>query len=152
MNDCIFCKINKGEIPSHNLYEDDLVRVFLTINPVTRGHLLVVPKEHYENIFDASEEVLARINIICKKFALILKEKLKADAINIVNSSGEVAGQSVFHLHYHVVPRYNNDNLEIFPHEKKGERGGGEEKEGDVNNFQDKSKLDFEGILGEIIS
>ncbi len=111
---CIFCKINKGEIPSYTLYEDELVRVFLDVFPKAKGHLLIISKDHDENIFDASDEVLARINVVAKKMALILQAKLGATGVNIVNNSGIDAGQEVLHLHYHVIPRYKNDNFKVF--------------------------------------
>ncbi len=109
MADCVFCKIMKKEIPSHIIYEDDIVFAILDICPVSKGHVLVIPKKHYENIFETPDEVLAHVNIICKKMALKLKDKFQLDGVNIMNSSGEAAQQTVFHLHYHVVPRYKND-------------------------------------------
>lgn len=113
MNDCIFCKIVKGEIPSTGVYEDEVVKVFLNINPASKGHLLVISKEHFENILDCSDEVLSHIIKISKKIAKLAKEKLGADAINIANNSGKEAGQEVFHLHFHVVPRYKNDGMKL---------------------------------------
>ncbi len=110
---CIFCKINQGEIPSYTLYEDELVRVFLNAFPEARGHLLIIPKDHYENIFDTPNEILERINVVAKKMALILQSKLGATGLNIVNNSGVDAGQEVFHLHYHLVPRFKNDALNL---------------------------------------
>ena len=110
---CIFCKINKGEIPSYTLYEDELVRVFLDVFPEAKGHLLIVPKDHYENIFDASNEVLERINIVAKKMALMLQTKLGATGLNVVNNSGIDAGQEVLHFHYHLVPRFKSDSLNL---------------------------------------
>ncbi len=88
MVDCIFCKINAGEIPSYTVYEDELVRAFLDVNPVAKGHVLVIPKEHFENIFETPDEILAHVNIVCKKIALLLKEKLHADGVNVRNCSG----------------------------------------------------------------
>ncbi len=110
MSDCIFCKINAGEIPSYTIYEDEKIRAFLDVNPVAKGHILVVPKEHYENIFDTPDAVLADINIACKKIAHRLQERFGADGVNVMNCSGKAAQQTVFHLHYHVVARYENDN------------------------------------------
>ncbi|MBN2854475.1 HIT family protein [Patescibacteria group bacterium] len=121
---CIFCKINKGEIPAYTLYKDELVRVFLDAFPEVEGHLLIIPKEHCENIFDASEEVLVRINLVAKKMALILKDKLGATGINVINNSGADAQQEVPHLHYHIIPRFKNDALNLkFNGAKKEERG-----------------------------
>lgn len=113
MNDCVFCKIIKGEIPSTGIYEDEAVKVFLNINPASRGHLLVIPKEHFENVLDCPDEILSHIIKISKKIAKLAKEKLGADAINIANNSGKEAGQEVFHLHFHVVPRYKDDGMKL---------------------------------------
>ena len=114
--DCIFCKIVKGEIPSYKIYEDDLVYVFLDINPIAEGHALVIPKKHYENIYDTPEKVLERINVIAKKMALLFQEKLGVNAVNVLNASGKEAQQSVFHLHYHIVPRFDDDGLDLWFH------------------------------------
>ena len=116
MKDCIFCKISKGEMESFELYDDDLVKAFLDVNPKTNGHLLVIPKKHFKNIFETPEEILKRINVICKKMAILCKEKLGCDGVNIINASGKEAQQSVFHIHYHVVPRYKNDDVDLWFH------------------------------------
>ena len=116
MDECIFCKIANNEIPCLQIFEDDLVKAFLDVNPISNGHLLVIPKEHFENIFVTPDEVLAHINQVCKKMALLCKEKLNATGVNIVNASGKDAQQSVFHLHFHVVPRYENDGLDLWFH------------------------------------
>lgn len=110
---CIFCKINQGETLSYTLYEDELIRVFLDAFPEARGHLLIISKDHYENIFDTPNEILERINVVAKKMALILQTKLGATGFNIVNNSGVDAGQEVLHLHYHLVPRFKNDALNL---------------------------------------
>lgn len=117
-NECIFCKINKGEIKSYTIYEDELIRAFLDINPVSKGHILVIPKKHYENIFQTPENILERINIICKRLGKTSKDKLGATGVNILNASGKDAEQSVFHLHYHIVPRYTEDGLNLWFHQK----------------------------------
>ncbi|MBS3167538.1 HIT family protein [Candidatus Woesearchaeota archaeon] len=122
MDDCVFCKIIKGGINSYSLYEDDLVKAFLDVNPVSKGHILVIPKEHYENIFETPDNVLEKISLVCKKLSLICRDKLKSTGVNILNASGKDAQQSVFHLHYHVVPRYEKDGLDLWFHqEAKGE-------------------------------
>lgn len=113
MNDCIFCKIIKGEIPSFRVFENEKVFCFFDINPLTKGHTLVIPKEHYENIFDIPEDDLKEIISTAKKMASIIKEKFGAEGVNLVNASGEAAEQSVFHFHLHIVPRYKNDGLEM---------------------------------------
>ncbi|MFA5421031.1 MAG: HIT family protein [Patescibacteria group bacterium] len=113
MDNCIFCKITSGEISSFDIYEDDVVKVFLDLNPVSRGHMLVVPKGHYENIFDCPEDVLSRMIKVSKKMSNICKEKLGASAVNIFNNSGKDANQEIFHIHFHIVPKYENDGLKL---------------------------------------
>ena len=110
---CIFCKIIKGEIPSFKVFENNKVFCFLDINPLTKGHTLIVPKKHYENIFDIPEEDLKEIISTAKNLANKFKEKLNAQGVNLVNASGETAEQSVFHFHLHLVPRYKDDGLEM---------------------------------------
>ena len=129
MKECIFCKIANKETPCFGVYEDSLVKVFLDTNPVSEGHLLVIPKEHYRDIFETPDRILGRINQVCKKMALLFKEKLNVDGVNIVNASGAQAQQSVFHLHYHVIPRYNNDNLNLWFHGKLKKIGSEKIKE-----------------------
>ena len=111
--DCIFCKIVNGELPCFSVYEDDLVKVFLDINPTSKGHMLVVPKKHFQDIFDTPSNVVARISEVCKKMALLCKDKLKVNDVNIVNASGIIAHQSVFHIHFHVIPRTKDDGLNL---------------------------------------
>jgi len=119
MSDCVFCKIMKNEIPSFVVFEDDLVKVIMDINPVSEGHLLIIPKKHFENIFDADKEVLERINVVAQKMSILCKEKLNCTGVNILNASGKDAQQSVFHLHYHIVPRYPKDGIDLwFPNNK----------------------------------
>jgi histidine triad (HIT) family protein len=113
MKDCIFCKIVKGEIPSVEIFQDKVAKVFLNINPASKGHLLIIPKEHFENILDCPDEILSHLIKISKKMAQLVKEKLGADAVNIANNSGKEAGQEVFHLHFHVVPRYKDDGMKL---------------------------------------
>lgn len=118
MKDCIFCKIVKGEVDSKIIYEDEDVISFLDRGQISKGHTLIVPKKHYENIFDVPKDVLEKVIITCKKIGLLCKEKLKADGINVVNASGKAAQQSVFHLHFHVVPRFEGDGLDLWFHGK----------------------------------
>ena len=110
---CIFCKIIKGEIPAIKVYETSKNLAFLDINPLTLGHCLIIPKKHAENIFDISLNDFKDLMIDTQKLAKILKTSLKAQGINLVNSSGEIAGQSVFHFHFHLIPRYKNDDLKF---------------------------------------
>ena len=99
MNDCIFCKIAGGEIPSITLFEDDKVRVIFDAGPATVGHALVIPKSHAANVFEIDDELLAHAHIVAKKVATALKEATGCEGVNILQNNGEIAGQSVFHLH-----------------------------------------------------
>ena len=114
MEECIFCKIIRGEIPCHKILEDDEVLAFLDINPVSRGHTLVIPKQHYENMMDTPKDIRERVLEISKDLAIQYKNLLKADGFNFLNSSGRAAQQSVFHFHIHLVPRYENDSNNLW--------------------------------------
>lgn len=105
--DCLFCKIINGDIPSKTIYEDELVKVFLDINPSTNGDMLVVPKKHFENIYDLDEKLLLHINKVIKELYDLLKDKLSAEGLTIVQNNGH--GQDIKHYHVHVTPRYSND-------------------------------------------
>ena len=107
---CIFCKIANGEIPSVTLYEDEDFRVILDLGPASKGHDLILPKNHYANLFEMPDEVAAKVLPIAKKVAAHLKETLQCDGINLVQNNGEVAGQTVHHFHMHVIPRYEGGN------------------------------------------
>jgi len=120
MDECIFCKIVNGKLPCNKIYEDENFIAFFDVNPVVEGHTLVISKKHFENIFETSDEISGKINLVCKKVAILLKEKFNVNAVNIINASGRAAQQSVFHLHYHVIPRRENDGLDLWFH-KKGE-------------------------------
>lgn len=109
MNDCIFCKIIKGEMSSYTIYEDDFVKVFLDINPSTNGDLLIIPKEHVVTINDVSEELMVHILKIEKELWKLLKEKLNCEGLTI--SQNNDYGQEVKHFHIHLTPRYENDML-----------------------------------------
>ena len=107
--DCIFCKIVKGEIPSYTIYEDEIVKVFLDINPVSNGHCLIIPKKHFENIIDIDLETLSHIDKVTKKLYPILKEKLYC--LGITRTQNNEYGQEVKHYHLHLIPRYNGDDI-----------------------------------------
>ena len=113
MSDCIFCKIANGEIPSRTIYEDDLFRVILDLGPAARGHALILPKEHYGNIYELPEDKTARAFTLAKRMAERMTDKLGCDGFNIVQNNGETAGQTVFHFHIHLIPRYSNDGQKI---------------------------------------
>lgn len=117
MEDCIFCKIIKGEIPVYKIYEDDKSFAFLDANPVNPGHILIVPKKHFKNIFDLEENTIVDIIKIAKKISIALK-KAGADGVNITMNNEKAAGQAVFHFHTHVIPRLAGDNLPPWPTKK----------------------------------
>ena len=110
---CIFCKIANGEIPSTTLYEDEDFRVILDLGPATRGHALLLPKNHFANLFELDDETAQKAFLVAKKMAGKMKAALGADGFNLVQNNGEAAGQTVFHFHMHLIPRYENDNAGI---------------------------------------
>ena len=103
---CIFCKIIAGEIPSNTIYEDDEFKVILDVSPATKGHALILPKEHYADLFEIDEEVAGRAMKLAKKLAAHMTERLHCDGFNLLQNNHEVAGQTVFHFHMHLIPRY----------------------------------------------
>ena len=113
MSDCIFCKIANGEIPSATLYEDEDFRVILDLGPASKGHALILPKAHAANIYEISDDMAAKAMILAKKMATKMTEALKCDGFNIVQYNGDPAGQTVFHFHMHLIPRYEGDQVGI---------------------------------------
>jgi len=125
MNDCIFCKIITGDLPSYKLYEDDQVLVFLDINPVNPGHSLIVPKNHSEKCLDDTEEDLVAVMKTMKKVSPAILKTVGAEAMNFTTNCGRAAGQVVFHTHFHIIPRLATDGHENWkpmegPHEDLG--------------------------------
>ena len=114
-SNCIFCKIIAGEIPSRTLYEDEEFKVILDISPASKGHALLVTKEHYADLFHIDEEVAARAMKLAKKVAAHMKEVLGCEGFNLLQNNSEVGGQTIFHFHMHLIPRYaseeNNDQI-----------------------------------------
>ncbi len=115
-NDCIFCAIAAGEIPCFKIYEDDLVLAYLDINPFTKGHTLVIPKAHSEGLLDTDDALLGEIVARVKKVAAHLKTALPCDGFNILQNNGEAAGQTVRHVHFHIVPRYGAEPIAFENH------------------------------------
>ena len=111
--DCLFCKIISGEIPSTRVYEDDRTVAFMDINPATRGHLLVVPREHAKDLLSIAPDDLAAVARAAQKLGQAVSERLEADGVNLLNSCGRAAWQTVFHFHVHVIPRYAGDPLRL---------------------------------------
>lgn len=116
---CIFCNIISGEIPSYKVYEDDNFFAFLDISQATYGHTLVVPKQHFENLFAMPDFLLEKMLILVRDLASKIKTATNCKGINILNNNGEAAGQSVHHFHIHIIPRYDNDNFSIKAIENK---------------------------------
>lgn len=122
MEDCIFCKIIKGDVPCTKVYEDGSVLSFLDINPINHGHSLVILKEHYETLLDVPDTLLKKLIIGVKKVAKAVFEGVKADGFNLGMNNYKVAGQLVPHAHIHIIPRFNNDGLRLWsgnPYEDK---------------------------------
>ncbi|WP_408069779.1 HIT family protein [Butyrivibrio sp. JL13D10] len=112
-SNCIFCKLANGEIPTNSIYEDDRFNVILDNGPATRGHCLILPKDHYSDLFELPDDTAAEAMKLAKKLATTLKTKLSADGINLVQNNGAAAGQTVHHFHLHIIPRYENDGQHI---------------------------------------
>ena len=117
---CIFCKIANGEIPSKTLYEDDMFRVILDINPASKGHALILPKKHFANIYEVDQDTAGEAFVLAKRMATVMTEVLGCEGFNILQNNGEIAGQTVFHFHIHLIPRYKEDGVGLSM-EGKGE-------------------------------
>ena len=113
VENCIFCKIAAGEIPSKTIYEDEDFKVILDLGPATKGHALIIPKSHADNLFELPEGIASKVMVLAKKLGTQMKENLKADGLNLLQNNGEAAGQTVMHFHLHLIPRYENDGQHI---------------------------------------
>ena len=120
--DCLFCKIAAGDVPATRVYEDERTIAFMDINPATRGHLLVIPREHAADVHAIDPEDLQAVVLAGKALAQRVRDRLDADGVNLLNSTGKVAWQTVFHFHLHVIPRYANDPLRLPWHPEPGDR------------------------------
>lgn len=112
-HECIFCKIIKGEIPSFTVYEDETFKVILDRFPSALGHVLIIPKAHYRDMFELPQDIASKIYPLAQKIASRVKEVMGAEGINILQNNGEVAGQSVYHFHLHIVPRKSRDGITL---------------------------------------
>lgn len=110
---CIFCKIANGEIPSRTLYEDEEFRVILDLAPATKGHALILPKNHFRNLYEIDDDTASKVLPLAKKMVTIMTKKLGCDGFNVIQNNNEIAGQTVFHFHMHLIPRYNDDNQSL---------------------------------------
>lgn len=119
-DNCIFCKLANGDIPTNTIYEDDMFNVILDAAPAAKGHALILPKNHYANLYEIDTEVAGEAMKLAKKMAIHMTEVLGCDGFNLVQNNGEVAGQTVFHFHLHLIPRYKgmkNDDILTWSHE-----------------------------------
>ena len=112
-DDCIFCKLANGDIPTNTLYEDDCVRVIFDAEPAAEGHVLILPKEHFDNIYELDDDTAGHVFKVAKKIATAMNKTLDMDGLNVVQNNGEAAGQTVFHFHMHLIPRYEGDHVGI---------------------------------------
>ena len=112
-DNCIFCRIANGEIPSATLYEDEDFRVILDLGPATKGHALILPKNHFANLFEIPEDIEAKAFVLAQKMATKMKKVFDCDGFNIVQNNGTTAGQTVFHFHIHLIPRYDKDGAGV---------------------------------------
>ena len=109
-DNCIFCKLANGVFPTNSIYEDEDFNVILDASPATKGHALILPKEHYANMFEIDDDILEKAAKLAKKIMTHEKEILGCDGYNLVQNNGEAAGQTVFHFHMHLIPRYSDNN------------------------------------------
>lgn len=113
VDDCIFCKLANGKIPTNAIYEDDDFKVVMDLSPASKGHCIILPKTHAANLFEMPDEYCQKILPVAKKCGTVLKEVLHCDGLNVLQNNGEAAGQTVFHLHVHLIPRYEGDGVHI---------------------------------------
>lgn len=111
--ECIFCKLAGGQIPTNSIYEDDDFKVVMDLSPASKGHCIILPKTHAKNLLELPDEYCQKILLVAKKCCKVLKEVLHCDGINVLQNNGKVAGQTIFHLHIHLIPRYEGDNVHI---------------------------------------
>lgn len=112
-DNCIFCKLANGDIPTNSLYEDEIVKAIFDLSPASKGHILILTKEHFDDAYSVDEETAGHIFKVAVKLSKAMKEALGFDGMNILQNNGEVAGQTVFHFHMHLIPRYMQDNVNI---------------------------------------
>ena len=112
-DDCIFCKLANGDIPTNALYEDDIVKAIFDLSPASMGHIIIMPKEHFDNLYSIDEETAAHVFKVATRLAKAIKEALNCDGMNILQNNEEIAGQTVFHFHMHIIPRYLGDNVKF---------------------------------------
>jgi len=112
-DDCIFCRLANGDIPTNALYEDEIVKVIFDLSPASKGHIIILTKEHFDNLYAMEEETAAHVFKIATKLAKAIKIALKCDGMNVLQNNEAIAGQTVFHFHMHIIPRYVGDNAKF---------------------------------------
>lgn len=112
-DNCIFCKLANGVFPTNSIYEDEDFNVILDLGPATKGHALILPKEHYNNLYELPDETAAKVMKLAKRMAIHMRDRLGADGFNLLQNNNEVAGQTVYHFHMHLIPRYEGDGQHI---------------------------------------
>lgn len=112
-DNCIFCKLANGKLPTNSIYEDEDFNVIMDIEPASKGHCIILPKTHAANLYELPEEYCEKIFSLAKKCGTVLKDTLHCDGLNVLQNNGEVAGQTVFHLHVHLIPRYKDDSIDF---------------------------------------
>lgn len=112
-NECIFCKLSNGQIPTNSIYEDEDFKVIMDASPASKGHCIILPKTHAKNLLELPDEYCEKILLVAKKCSKVLMDVLQCDGINVLQNNGEAAGQTVFHLHVHLIPRYEGDQVHI---------------------------------------
>ena len=110
---CIFCKLANGDIPTATVYEDENLRAIMDAAPANKGHIIILPKSHAADIYELNEEYVSRAFVLAKKLAVALKKLTGCDGVNILHNNGEAAGQTIFHFHVHVIPRFKDDDCTI---------------------------------------
>ncbi len=136
--ECVFCRIIGGTLPSCKVFEDDDTIAFMDINPVTKGHTLVIPKSHHESIMDTPADVLEKVIVTARKIAIAQKKALNAAGINVTQANGALAGQIIGHIHFHVIPRFENDNHSWSRPQGKYDR------DDEMESFADRIRNDLE--------
>ena len=111
--DCIFCMLANGDIPTRKIYEDDMFTVIMDNAPVTKGHALILPKNHYDNLYELPEDTAGKAFQLAKKLAVKMTERLHCEGFNVLQNNGEIAGQTIYHFHLHLIPRYADDNRDL---------------------------------------
>ena len=112
-DDCIFCKLANGDIPTNSIYEDDVVKVIFDASPAAPGHILILPKNHFDDVYSMDDETAAHVFKVAVKLSKAYRKALDFDGLNIVQNNGEAAGQTVFHFHMHIIPRHNDDTVNV---------------------------------------